>query len=52
MAWMVRIALIAGGTVAAWFVAPDAPNYGVVQGMASVVIIAVCVLAAALVRPR
>ena len=33
MAWLLRIALLAGGTVAAWFVAPDAPNYGVVQGM-------------------
>jgi hypothetical protein len=52
MAWIIRVALLAGGVVAAWFVAPDAPNYGVVQGMASVAIIALCVLAAALIRRR
>jgi len=52
MAWLVRIALLAGGAVAAWFVAPDAPNYSVVQGMMTVVIIAIAVLAAALIRRR
>jgi len=52
MAWLLRIALLAGGTVAAWFVAPDAPNYGVVQGMMTVAIIALSVLAAALIGRR
>lgn len=52
MTWLLRIALLAGGTVAAWFVAPDAPNFTVVQGMMTVAIIAVCVIAAALIRRR
>jgi hypothetical protein len=52
MAWLVRIALLAGGAVAAWFVAPDAPNYSVVQGMMTVFIIAIAVFAAALIRRR
>jgi len=30
MAWLLRIALLAGSMVAAWFVASDAPNHGVV----------------------
>jgi hypothetical protein len=52
MAWLVRIALLAGGAVAAWFVAPDAPNYSVVQGMMAIVVIAIAVFAAALIRRR
>lgn len=52
MAWLVRIALLAGGAVAAWFVAPDAPNYTVVQGMMTVAIIALAVLAAVLINRR
>ena len=52
MAWLLRIALLAGGVVAAWFVAPDAPNYTVVQGMMTVAIIAACVVLAALINRR
>lgn len=52
MTWLLRIALLAGGTVAAWFVAPDAPNFTVVQGMMTVAIIAIAVIAAALIRRR
>lgn len=52
MAWILRLALVAGGTVAAWFVAPDAPNYTVVQGMMTVAIIAAAVVAAALIKRR
>lgn len=52
MAWLVRLALLAGGAVAAWFVAPDAPNYSVVQGMMTVAIIAAAVFAAVLIRRR
>lgn len=52
MAWILRIAMLAGGAVAAWFVAPDAPNYTVVQGMMTVAIIAACVVAAALIKRR
>ncbi|WP_424810830.1 hypothetical protein [Roseococcus sp. YIM B11640] len=51
MAWLVRIALIAGGSVAAYFVAPDSPNYTVVQGMMTVLLIAIIVLAC-VVLPR
>lgn len=52
MAWIARIALLAGGAIAAWFVAPESPNYSVVQGMATVVVIAAAVLAAALIGRR
>ena len=52
MAWLLRIALLAGSMVAAWSVASDAPNYGVVQGMMTVAIIELSVLAAALIGRR
>ncbi|MDB5375602.1 MAG: hypothetical protein JWR00_48 [Rubritepida sp.] len=52
MAWLVRIALLAGGAVAAWFIAPDAPNYSVVQAMMTIVIIAIAVFTAARIRRR
>ena len=48
VAWITRIALIAGGGVASWFVARDAPNYSVIQGIAAMLIIAGVVAAAAL----
>jgi membrane protein YdbS with pleckstrin-like domain len=40
---VVRIVLAAGGAVAALFVARDSPNFGVVQGMLSTVVL-VCVV--------
>jgi hypothetical protein len=46
--WIVRLLLLAGGAVAALFVAPDAENFDVVQGMAAVAILAVTVLVVAL----
>ncbi|MBR0660365.1 hypothetical protein [Neoroseomonas oryzicola] len=39
----VRILLAVGGAVAALFVAEDSPNFGVVQGMLSTVVL-VCVI--------
>lgn len=39
----VRIVLAAGGALAALFVARDSPNFGVVQGMLSTVVL-VCVI--------
>ncbi len=39
----VRILLSAGGALAALFVAQDSPNFGVVQGMLSTVVL-VCVI--------
>lgn len=52
MAWLLRILMLAGGALAALFVAPDSPNYTIVEGMMTVVIIAVAVLAAALIGRR
>jgi hypothetical protein len=50
VAWLTRIALAAGGLVASWFVARDAPNFSVIQGIAAMLIIA-AVIAAAAVGP-
>ena len=46
--WLTRIALATGGLVASWFVARDAPNFSVIQGIAAMMIIAAVVAAAAL----
>jgi hypothetical protein len=40
---VVRIVLAAGGGLAALFVARDSPNFGVVQGMLSTVVL-VCII--------
>ncbi len=40
---LVRIVLALGGSLAALFVARDSPNFGVVQGMLSTVVL-VCVV--------
>ena len=47
MAWISRIALMAGGGRVAWFLPPDAPNDRVVQGMAAIAVVTLCVLATA-----
>ena len=39
----VRVVLAAGGVLAALFVARDSPNFGVVQGMLSTVVV-VCIV--------
>jgi hypothetical protein len=46
--WLTRIVLAAGGVVAGWFVAREAPNFSVIQGIAAMMIIAAVVAAAAL----
>ncbi len=43
MAWIVRLLLIAAGSVTSWFVAEDAPNFGVIQGMVCIVLIVLVV---------
>jgi hypothetical protein len=43
IAWLTRIALATGGVVAGWFVAKDAPNFSVIQGVAAMMIIALVV---------
>ena len=47
VSWIVRGGPIVSGTVTGWFVSKDAPNFSFIQGMASLVVIAVvvCVLA-------
>ncbi len=47
-----RIPLALAGAIAALFVARDAPNFAVVEGMIAIAIIAVVVLALALTRKR
>jgi len=45
--WIVRILLAAGGVVASWFVARDAPNFGVIQMVFALILLtfAVAVIA-------
>ena len=43
VSWLVRGLLIVSGTVTGWFVSRDAPNFSFIQGMASLVVIAVVV---------
>jgi hypothetical protein len=52
MAWLIRLVLVAAGALAALFVARDAPNFGVVEGMFGVAIIAALVVALALLRRK
>jgi hypothetical protein len=41
--WLTRIALVIGGGIASWFVASDAPNFSVIQGVAAMMTIAAVV---------
>ena len=41
--WIVRGLLIAGGTIASWFVAKDAPGFGVIQMMVATLLPALIV---------
>jgi hypothetical protein len=43
MGWVLRALLALGGVAAEWFVATDSPNFGVVQGVLTMVIFAVVV---------
>jgi len=52
MQLIVRVALLAGGAVAALFVSRDAPNFDVVQGLMAIAVIAVVVAGFALTRRR
>ncbi|MBU8541364.1 hypothetical protein [Falsiroseomonas tokyonensis] len=52
MSLLLRGLLVAAGAVTALFVARDAPNFAVVEGMVAVVIIAAIVLVLALTRKR
>jgi hypothetical protein len=43
VSWIVRGLLIVSGTVTGWFVSKDATNFGFIQGMVSLVVVAVIV---------
>lgn len=49
---VVRVVLALGGSLAALFVAQDSPNFGVVQGMLSTVVLVCMVLIIVLWRWR
>jgi hypothetical protein len=49
---LIRLPLMIAGGIAALFVARDAPNFQVVEGMFALAVIAVVVLALALMRRR
>jgi type II secretory pathway component PulJ len=43
ISWAVRLLLIAAGTVTSWFVAKDAPGFGVIQMMVATLLLALVV---------
>jgi hypothetical protein len=47
IAWLARILLLAAGAVTAWFIAEDAPNFDVVQGIVAMLLLALIVAALA-----
>jgi len=47
-----RILLLAGGAVAGLFIAQDAPNFGVAQVMATIVLVAVAIIGVAMFTRR
>ncbi|MBU8545916.1 MULTISPECIES: hypothetical protein [Roseomonadaceae] len=52
MGWLLRGLLVVAGAIAALFVARDAPNFAVVEGMVAVALIAAIVLVLALTRKK
>jgi hypothetical protein len=43
VAWLTRVFLTLGGGAASWFVAEDAPNYSVIQGVAAMLLLTLTV---------
>jgi len=43
ISWIIRILMIAAGVVTGWFVAKDAPVFGVVQTMVTIVLLTLIV---------
>ena len=43
ISWAVRLLLIVAGTVTSWFVAKDAPGFGVIQMMVATLLLALIV---------
>ena len=52
MGWLLRILLLAAGAITAIFVARDAPNFVVVEGMVALALIAAIVIVLALTRKK
>jgi pantothenate synthetase len=50
--WAIRLLLVAAGALAAVFVARDAENFTVVQGMVAVALVAAAVVAVAIFRRK
>jgi hypothetical protein len=50
--WLARVLLVAAGAITALFVARDAPNFQVIEGMVGIALIAAVVVALALLRRR
>ena len=50
IAWLLRLILIPPGVIASWFVAKDAPNFGIVQAMVALFLIVFVVAVYALTR--
>jgi uncharacterized membrane protein YoaK (UPF0700 family) len=48
LSWIVRLLMIAAGVVAEWFVSRDAPNFGVLQGAISLLLLVLIVFVLAL----
>lgn len=40
LSWLVRLILLFSGMIAGWIIARDAPNFGVVQAMTALLLIA------------
>jgi hypothetical protein len=43
ISWIVRVLMIAAGAVTGWLVAEDAPNFGVIQMMVTLVLLTLIV---------
>ena len=43
VAWIARALLVAGGSVTSWFVAKDAPNFGLLQMAVGLLLLALVV---------
>ena len=52
ISWAIRLVLVLAGAVAAVFVARDAENFSVVQGMVAVALIAAVVVLVAVTRRK
>ena len=48
--WLLRLILIPAGVIASWFVAKDAPNFGMVQTMVALFLLVFVVAVFALTR--